>query len=173
MIVIVAGPAGSGKSTLGLELARSQGLPLLDLDTITNPLLDSLAPLMFSGKHWNDANFRDLVRPARYAALLATIVDQRLTDVGAVVVAPFTRELDGGAEWKALVSAAGGEPTVIWLKASPELLTVRRSRRGADRDAHVVNSASGTPAVPHLAVDAELATPQQLAVARRFLVAGF
>lgn len=172
MIVVVAGPAGSGKTTLGLELARTLGLPLLDLDTITNPLLDSLVPSMLAGTHWNDASLRDTVRPARYAALLATISDQRFTNVGGVVVAPFTKELEGGAEWRALVEASGEVPKVIWLKTSPELLAERRARRSADRDTYIIDSAAGPPVVPHLAVDAALATSQQLSTVKLFLGRG-
>ena len=41
-VVAVAGVAGSGKSTLGRALAVGLGLPLLDLDAVTNPLLDRL-----------------------------------------------------------------------------------------------------------------------------------
>lgn len=40
--VLVAGVAGSGKSTLAMALAQELGLPVLDLDTLTNPLLDAL-----------------------------------------------------------------------------------------------------------------------------------
>jgi sugar-phosphatase len=173
MIVVVAGPAGSGKSTLGLGVARMLGLPLLDLDTLTNPLLDSIAPTFLGGRHWNDASLRDVVRPARYRALLAALADQVLAGGGAVVVAPFTLELTGGPEWDALVDAAGGAPTVLWMRASPELLAERRAGRTADRDAHIVDAPSGTaPAVPHHLIDAVLATGQQLSTARRLLGLG-
>ena len=40
--VAVAGVAGSGKSTLGRALATALHLPLVDLDAVTNPLLDRL-----------------------------------------------------------------------------------------------------------------------------------
>jgi mannitol-1-/sugar-/sorbitol-6-phosphatase len=46
--VAVAGVAGSGKSTLGRALARALGAPLLDLDSLTNPLLDALPPEVFT-----------------------------------------------------------------------------------------------------------------------------
>ncbi|WP_382306712.1 HAD-IA family hydrolase [Herbiconiux sp. UC225_62] len=164
MIVVVAGAAGSGKSTLGLELARSLGAALLDLDTLTNPLLEGLGAELAGGAHWNDPALRRLVRPARYAALLAALADQVRAGGSAVLVAPFTAELLGGAEWEQLVEAAGSVPAVLWLVASPELLAERRRLRSADRDAHVVDPpADHAPAVPHLGVDASLPTAEQLA----------
>ncbi|MFB2598098.1 HAD-IA family hydrolase [Herbiconiux sp. P17] len=164
MIVVVAGAAGSGKSTLGLELARSLGAALLDLDTLTNPVLEGLGAVLAGGAHWNDAALRALVRPARYAALRATLADQVRAGGDAVLVAPFTAELLGGAEWQQLVQAAGSAPQVVWLRASPELLAERRRIRSADRDAHVVDPpADHAPLVPHLSVDASLPTAEQLA----------
>lgn len=161
MIVVVAGPAGSGKSTLGLSLARSLRLPFLDLDTITNPVLEAFGAALTT--HWNDPRLRDVVRPARYRALRETLADQVAAGVGAVVVAPFTAELRGGPEWAALVAAAGSTPIVVWVHASPELLAQRRSLRAADRDAHIVDATDEpSPAVVHLAIDAALPTDQQV-----------
>ncbi|MGK9148971.1 HAD-IA family hydrolase [Plantibacter flavus] len=179
VIVVVAGPAGSGKTTLGRALSQALGLPILDLDTITNPLLDGLtrgaagAPRLLADAHWNDPALRAAVRPARYAALLAVLADQRDAGVGAVLVAPFTAELQGGTEWEALVEAAGVAPRVVWLHANPTTLAARRAERSADRDAHIVDPpADSAPAVPHLVVEAALSTTQQLATVKRALGLG-
>lgn len=173
MIVAVAGPAGSGKSTLGLALARLLRLPYLDLDSVTNPLLEQLPEGALDGRHWNDPGLRDVIRPARYSALLGVLSDQVRAGTGAVVVAPFTLELQGDGEWEALVRASGGRPHVVWLRASDELLVERRGARAADRDAHVVDVAGGAePSVPHLAVDASLTVPQQVSAVTRTFAAG-
>lgn len=176
MIVVVAGPAGSGKTTLGRALAGALGLPLLDLDTITNPVLDGITPLLGvdgGAVHWNDASRRSTIRPARYAALLATLADQRDVGVGAVLVAPFTAELQGGAEWEALVTAAGAPPKMVWLRADAATLAGRRAQRSADRDAHIVDApVDQEPAVPHLMIEAALSTSQQLASVKRALGLG-
>ena len=162
MIIVVAGPPGSGKSTLGLHLARSLHLPYLDLDSMTNPVLEGLEASL--PMHWNDARLRDVVRPARYKALRDTLADQVAAGVSAVVVAPFTSELQGGAEWDELVASAGGVvPFVVWVHANAALLAERRAARGADRDAHILDSSDGVPpAVAHLTVDAALPTAQQV-----------
>lgn len=86
-VVVVAGPAGAGKSTLGRALAAQMHAALLDLDDLTNPILDAL----WSGAgHWNDPEHRALVRPARYAVLRAAAAAQVATGVDVVLVAPFT-----------------------------------------------------------------------------------
>jgi sugar-phosphatase len=163
---VVAGPAGAGKSTLGRELARQTGAVLLDLDTLTNPLLDRLqlgSPDVW-GAHWNDPAHREVVRPARYAALLATAREQ--VDLGhdLVLVAPFTAELAGGPEWDLLLAAvAPGEVRVAWLQLSADILAARVRERGEARDAWGPSSVGPVaPAVPHVTVDATLATAQQV-----------
>ncbi|MFB2556939.1 HAD-IA family hydrolase [Herbiconiux liangxiaofengii] len=167
MIIVVAGAAGSGKSTLGLELARDLGAALLDLDTLTNPVLEGLGGALADGAHWNDPSLRPVIRPARYAALRATLTDQVRAGSDAVLVAPFTAELTGGVEWQQLVEAAGETPHVVWLRADPELLSARRRARGADRDAHVVDPPATAPVVEHLELDASLPTADQLEQVRR------
>uniref|UniRef100_UPI00109BBFD3 shikimate kinase n=1 Tax=Microbacterium sp. K35 TaxID=2305440 RepID=UPI00109BBFD3 len=67
-VVVVAGVAGSGKTTLGRALAAELGVPLLDLDAVTTPLLDALPPELWDG-HWLHGPHAAAVREGRYAAL--------------------------------------------------------------------------------------------------------
>ena len=106
---VVAGPAGSGKSTLGRALAHARSAVLLDLDTATNSLLGAvIADATWGAGHWNEPQHREVVRPARYAVLRALAGDQVLDEL--VMVAPFTAELGGGPEWEALVLAVAPRP---------------------------------------------------------------
>ena len=159
---VVAGPAGSGKSTLGRALAHARGAVLLDLDTATNPLLGAvIADATWGAGHWNEPQHREVVRPARYAVLRALAGDQVLDEL--VLVAPFTAELGGGPEWEALVLAVAPRPVrVVWLDATPELLRDRLAMRADSRDLHA-RPGGPTPAVPHLRVDAAAPTDDQLA----------
>jgi mannitol-1-/sugar-/sorbitol-6-phosphatase len=168
--IAVAGVAGSGKSTLGRALAATMQLPLLDLDAITNPLLDRLAGAALQG-HWMASPYHRDVRDGRYAALRAVARDAVSTAGGAVLVAPFTAEVRGGAEWTSLIEAiAPAELCLIHLRGDAELVAARRAARGEARDAYRL-PADGpvVPVVPHIAIDAELTPEQQLFRARRAL----
>jgi sugar-phosphatase len=163
---IVSGPAGSGKSTLGRRLAARVGATLLDLDTVTNPLLDAIGDRLAPGGHWNDDALRDLVRPARYACLLATARDQRDTGLDLVLVAPFTAELAGGQPWEDLRAALAPDvPTVIWIDAGPILLDHRLRVRGEARDLGHRPRGSIAPQVAHVRIDATLPTDRQVELA--------
>jgi len=160
-VVVVAGPAGAGKSTLGRELARRTGGVLLDLDTLTNPLLDRLE--VGSPGHWNDPSMRELMSPARYAVLLAMAREQTDLGLDLVLVAPFTAELAGGPEWDQLCAAVTpAEPRVVWLQVSPDLQEARKRERADPRDAWSVPSTPAAPVVSHVAVDATLPTDAQV-----------
>jgi len=150
-VVVVAGPAGAGKSTLGRALAAQMHAALLDLDDLTNPILDAL----WSGAgHWNDPEHRALVRPARYAVLRAAAAAQVATGVDVVLVAPFTAELAGGDEWAALTAAVGpAEPFVVWIDAPAEVLAARVQERADVRDSWTEARPAAVPAIPHLRVD--------------------
>ncbi len=159
-VLVVAGPAASGKSTVGRELARRTGAVLLDLDTLTNPLLDGLQ--VGAPGHWNRPDLRPVVRPARYAVLLAVAREQADLGHDLVLVAPFTAELAGGPAWERLRAAvAPAEPTVVWLQLPPEVLAERMRARGEARDAGAVSPNAATPVVAHLALDATLETAAQ------------
>jgi hypothetical protein len=163
-VVVVAGVAGSGKTTLGHALSRAIGLPVLDLDSLTNPLLDVLDGLI-EGPHWNSTGPHvELIRRGRYAVLRSAARDIIAVNQRAVLVAPFTRELAGGQEWDALTAAVAPAPVrVIYIDGSAELLARRRLMRRAARDAQRPPGPPPTPPrVPHLRVDASLSTEQQV-----------
>ncbi|MBL7261144.1 HAD-IA family hydrolase [Paractinoplanes lichenicola] len=160
-IVAVAGVAGSGKSTLGRALAATLAAPLLDLDSLTNPLLDALPPATLGG-HWLTSPHAAEIRTGRYAALCATARDIAGTAGRLVLVAPFTAELRGGPEWTRLRDAVGPDLKVIHLHGADDLLTQRRAARTETRDRHRVPEPYVPPAVPVIELDAELTTDQQL-----------
>jgi sugar-phosphatase len=168
-VVMVAGPAGAGKSTLGRALAADMGAALLDLDDLTNPILDALWPP--EQGHWNDPEHRAVVRPARYAVLRAAAAAQVGSGVDLVLVAPFTAELAGGEEWAALTAAvAPAEPFVVWMDVAVDVLAARLRERGAERDDGSEGSPAKEPAVAHLRVDGTSATTDLVAKVRAGMV---
>jgi sugar-phosphatase len=167
-VVVVAGPAGAGKSTLGRALAAQLHASLLDLDDLTNPLLDAL----WSGAgHWNDPEHRALVRPARYAVLRAAAAAQVASGVDTVLVAPFTAELAGGDEWAALTaSVAPAEPFVVWIDAPVDVLAARVRERADARDSGTESRSPAVPAIPHLRVDGTASTTDLVGAVRAGMV---
>lgn len=160
--VIVAGEAGSGKTTLGTELARALSLTLLDLDSLTNPLLDALVPSVLD-THWLTGPHAPQIRAGRYGALRAVAHDVIAAGQGVVLVAPFTAELAGGAEWEELADALRpADPRVLYLAGSPDALAIRRAKRGEDRDRFRSEHPSTEVKVPHARIEVLLSPPQQL-----------
>jgi sugar-phosphatase len=168
-VIAVAGVAGSGKTTLGRALATTLGLPLLDLDSVTNPLLDTIADVAW-GAHWLAAPHQAAIRTGRYASLLAVAKDVVDTTGGCVLVAPWTSELRGGEAWATLEGIVGRRLKVIHLTGDPDLFALRRSGRSEPRDAFRPDVPDAAPptAIPVISIDADLTTEQQL---QRALVA--
>lgn len=167
-VVVVAGPAGAGKSTLGRALAAQMSAALLDLDDLTNPVLDAI----WSGAgHWNDPEHRPLVRPARYAVLRAAAAAQVANGVDVVLVAPFTAELAGGDEWAALTEAvAPAEPFVVWIDTPSDVLAARVRERADARDTGTGSGAAEVPSIPHLRVDGRRSTADLVEAVRAGMV---
>lgn len=165
LAVAVTGAPGAGKTSTAQELARSLGAALLDLDTLTNPLLDLLVD---DPKVPVDAR----LRTARYACLLGAAQDCLRTGTPVVLVAPFTAERSDPAAWAGLaqqLAAAGGDPHLAWLRIGADQLGERLRARQAERDrakladleAYLSSVDLAPPVVPHLAVDAARAPVEQ------------
>ncbi len=170
---VVSGRAGVGKSTLGRALARRMGAVLLDLDTVTNGLLDRVFPATGLPGHWNDDRHRGWVRPARYAALLDVAEEQVGLGRDVALTAPFSVELGGGPEWEALRDALPSALLVVWLHAPGIVLSWRVRVRGELRDSAAADPrAVVSPGIPHLALDATMATDDQVAEVVKASIAG-
>jgi shikimate kinase len=114
---VLVGMMGSGKSTVGRILAQRWGRRFLDSDQVIERRLDRTVAEIF--RHEGEAAFRRLESEALEEALEAT--------PPAVVAAAGGVVLDRGN--RALLA---GEPTVVWLRAAPEVLAERIARAGQD-----------------------------------------
>jgi predicted kinase len=164
--VVVAGPAGVGKTTLAATLAARLGAALLDLDTATAPLVEVVAGLLGSDD-LDGAALAGATRAARYEVLLAVAEDCLRCGTAVVLVAPFTTERASAPAWGGLAARlrdAGGLATLVWAHAPREVLRDRLVGRGADRDAakladldaHLARLDLSAPEAPHVAVDTSL-----------------
>ena len=159
--LVVAGPAGSGKSTLGRALARARrrgaARPRHRSPTRCSTRLAVGSPRAGTGTSPGTAtsSARRATPPAAWPAR-----DQVLDEL--VLVAPFTAELAGGPEWDELVQAVAPRAVrVIWLDATADLLHERLAVRADPRDRHALPGGA-PPDVPHLRVDAAAPTADQL-----------
>ncbi len=133
---VVAGPAGSGKSTLGRALASSTDAVLLDQDVLTNPLMAELAALLGAGENLDHPALRGPVRRARYDCLIDVAVENSALGRNVVMVAPFTRECSDPLAWSELVRHfAPARVALVWVTVSPALARARRIQRNLPRDA--------------------------------------
>jgi hypothetical protein len=143
LVIAVGGLPGSGKSTLGRQLAIVLRAALLDLDTLTNPLIAQIAGLTEAADDLDHPSLRGSVRQARYACLRDACADVAGAGVAVVMVAPFTAELRSRSAWAEFSAPlAAGRPLLIDTVVDPGLALRRRIRRGLPRDQQIT---TGTP----------------------------
>jgi len=178
-IYLIAGPAGSGKTTLGLALADALGVPSLDLDDVTLGLVQQF---LGDNPQHDEPSALGMLREARYALLAASAAEriEADPDVTLVLIAPFTTEKSSEAGWQAWASRLGVPESalhLVWLDLPPKVRLERMAERGATRDATVLANAGGgtplpdpaLPVVPHVSVDARLPVADQVrTVLQRF-----
>ncbi len=169
-LYVVAGVAGSGKSTLGRALAERCQAVLLDQDILTNPLMVEIARLVGASDHDLDhpALASAHIRQARYRCLLDCALSNVEIGRSVVLVAPFTAEIGSAASWSAAFAAFPSPPVLLWVSVPPEVAALRRRARALPRDlaADLTRRppASVLPAVPYLDVDGTLPTEDALAL---------
>lgn len=172
---MVTGPAGAGKTTTGRALAAALGGALLDLDTVTNPMVDIVVAAL-GADGYDDDRLAPALRDARYACLLGVARDCLRVGSPVVLVAPFTRERDDPAAWTALAEElrrAGGAPRMAWIQISADVLRERLTSRGMARDAtklqdlehHLGSIDLAPPTVPHIPLNAVDPTAEQVRAA--------
>lgn len=145
-VFVVAGPAGSGKSTLGRALAGVTGAVVLDQDIATNPLMAQLALLAGAGNDLDHPALRGPVRQARYQCIVDVAVDNGRLGRDVVMIAPFTAECTDRQSWLALTrQLAPAQVWLIWVTVPPEVALARRIRRNLARDAGAADSGPAQP----------------------------
>jgi predicted kinase len=178
--VLLTGAPGTGKSTLGRQLARRLRAALIDQDVATGALVEVVQRLVGTDD-LDDAALAGPTRAARYQVLADLAIDNLTAGLPVVLIAPYTAERSDPRAWQALhrrLSEAGGRPLLVWLSLPPEELARRLRARAATRDRAKLADRSGyldrlaeltaAPSVPHLALPAQLPAP---VLARRVLSA--
>jgi shikimate kinase len=161
LVVFIAGPPGSGKSTLGDALATSLHGVHLDFDVVSAGVVDA-ARTAHHGSPVAELLVR--VKDERYAALRAALVAHlvRAPEGPAVVSAPFTRQVADGRAWQPWAELTPNW-LLVWLDLDVTERAGRIAARGAPRDVGVALAPSASPGVAHLRLDAS--APQTTLVA--------
>ena len=133
-LVCVGGSPGAGKTTVGALVAAGGGLCLVDLDSVTTPLVEAFAAALGTVADLDAPRFAAL-RDARYAVPGRGRRRQPAGRPRVVAVAPFTREAADAVAWRALGRTWGAARVVLcWLDLDPAEAAARAAARGLPRD---------------------------------------
>lgn len=150
-VIAVGGPPGSGKTTVGRALSVAIGGALLDIDTLTNPLMARIAALTGAGDDLDHPSLRGPVRAARYACLRDTGTEVAGVGCSVVLVAPFTAELTDPLVWQQFSTPlrVPGVVRVVLVQTliDPAIALRRRAARGLARDRKLLGGGPPDPGV--------------------------
>jgi predicted kinase len=163
-VILVTGAPATGKSTLATALAARVPGALIDQDVATGALVDVIGSLI-DVHDLDDPRLAALTRGARYETIIGLAEDNLRCGLAVVLVAPFTTERRQLGAWQELerrLEAAGGVPTLVWLRLEPHQILVRMRARAALRDTDKLRDEAGLlarldldpPVGPHLQLDA-------------------
>lgn len=196
--VLIAGFAGNGKAFIGKQLIRQlPGYGFFHKDTISETFVEAMLRLLPQTSLEQAATahgpfdresqaYVSYVRPLEYACLLAVALENLALGTGAIVIAPFLRELCD-QQWISTVTSQvqAQEATlkIIWVHADPDSTHERLIKRGKQRDiwklAHwsqySQNIVSDLPIVsPHFRIDnsssPQVSLVEQLEQAKHFIL---
>lgn len=137
-VLLIGGYAGTGKTELGRMFTRLTGWAMLDKDTTTRPVVEAALERLGTSPHDRESEtYLQVIRPAEYQALLATVVENVQCGASVVATAPFVREFRDGS-WCDLVTttltALNADLHTIWVRCDAESMLTYVTHRGAPRD---------------------------------------
>lgn len=145
-VFVIAGAAGSGKTTFGRALSVRLGVPLIDLDEATAGVVDAFRA---SHPELDEAAALTAARDDRYDELQRVTCEVLAGGSSAIVTAPFTAEIASVERWRAWIAPFGELPVhLMWIAVTAEERLRRLRVRGSSRDAGLVESSSDAVPLP-------------------------
>ena len=164
-LVVIAGPAGTGKSTLANALAKELNATHLDFDTVNTELVRQKRA---EHPQLPEPELLAKIKGERYLRLAQAIRES--VDPTIIASGPFSQHSQDARLWNQWLQDCGNARAVefFWLDLDPEIRRLRILHRGSARDAPIVESdlvldPAAWPVFPHHLVAASTPTAEQLA----------
>ena len=158
-LLVIAGPAGSGKTTTAEALAQLVGAPHVDFDTATAAFVDAQRSMH---PDRTEAELLAVLRDERYRVFAAAVAAMLETHAVVIASAPFTSHVQNETAWGHWLDLLPNatDVTLCWLHLDPSDRLNRMTARGSERDAALIASGSAPavalPAIRHVLIDAAL-----------------
>lgn len=167
LLTIVCGNAGVGKSTFARQLARHETSVVFDIDTSSEPLVQTgLVALGLDPNDRDSPRFKEIYREAIHQTLFA-LTDENLTHIPCIVVAPFTQERRDPSFLSTLENKLRATTRIFYLVCDEEIRRERiRSRTNPRDDSKLADWAAysragednAPPPFLHIRIDTSLGT---------------
>ena len=143
-LIIITGCAGSGKTTVGKELAKQLKYSYVDKDTVTRGFTDFILKRLgsFEGDRESEL-YRNEILPIEYQLTFKVCREILENGSSVVLTIPFIGQIKDISKWQAIKKEAGISDDVtvkfIWIKH--EINTEKKNilNRGAARDDYKIN----------------------------------
>lgn len=137
-LIIITGCAGSGKTTIGKELARELGYTYVDKDTVTREFTDYILERSGSSKTDRESDlYRGEILPIEYKTTFKLCREILDTGCNVILTIPFISQIQDFSKWNVIKKEAKikrHKVRFIWIKHDIETEYVNVKNRGAERD---------------------------------------
>lgn len=143
-LIIITGCAGSGKTTIGKELAKHLGYAYIDKDTVTRDYTDFILTQLgsFAGDRESDL-YKNQILPIEYKVTFKVCREVIENGDSVVLTIPFIGQIRDWSKWISLKKEAGIMEDIdvkfIWIKHDIDTEKKNILKRGAVRDTYKIN----------------------------------